>query len=517
MMKLKACLFLPFLLVLASCGKKTPVDVSTAGKNYDEPHRPQLHFSPQEKWMNDPNGMVYHNGEYHLFYQYHPGSLVWGPMHWGHAVSTDLFHWTHLPIALYPDSLGLIFSGSAVIDTNNTSGFGSKEEPPLVAIFTYHSQEKERAGKTDYQYQGIAYSNDDGRRWIKYPDNPVLKNQGVKDFRDPKVFWHRDTKNWVMILAVKDHVEFWGSRDLKSWRKLSDFGFNYGAHGGVWECPDMFELEIDAASGTKWVMIVSLNPGGPNGGSGTQYFVGDFDGTTFHPATAPDVTAWLDYGPDNYAGVTWSNAPGNRKIFLGWMSNWDYAQDVPTSPWRSAMTIPRELVLTKSGDAFAVRSNLVPEIEDIVSESKSIPELTVEGSFDPDDEGSFDFSRSMTSLSFEAKDVTVEFSNKRGQRIIVGFDESKNRYFIDRSESGRTDFSKNFRGQIFAPRLSSAPKISCTIVADVSSLEVFLDDGLTIMTSVFFPDEPLSTLHIKSPGLNKIENLTMRQLDTVWK
>jgi fructan beta-fructosidase len=467
--------------------------------------------------MNDPNGMVYHNGEYHLFYQYHPASLVWGPMHWGHAVSTDLFHWTHLPIALYPDSLGLIFSGSAVLDRDNTSNLGSKDKPPLIAIFTYHSQEKERAGKPDYQYQGIAYSTDDGRNWIKYPDNPVLKNQGIKDFRDPKVFWHNDTKSWVMILAVKDHIEFWGSPDLKSWRKLSDFGFNYGAHGGVWECPDMFELNIDAASGSKWVMLVSLNPGGPNGGSGTQYFVGDFDGTTFRPETAPDTTAWLDYGPDNYAGVTWSNAPENRKIFLGWMSNWDYAQDVPTSPWRSAMTIPRELVLTKAGDDFAVKSIVVPEIEGVVSESQTIRELTVEGSRNLDDAGSFDFSKSMLSFSSEAKDFTVEFSNKQGQRVIVGFDKTRNRYFIDRSRSGKIDFSRNFRSELFAPRISSDPRINLTIVADVSSLEVFFDDGLTVMTSVFFPDEPLSTLQIKSLQLNKIENLTMKQLGSVWE
>ena len=243
-------IFFLFMITLISCGvreKEKEGEVSKSKKIYNEVHRPQFHFSPQEKWMNDPNGMVYYKGEYHLFYQYHPGSMIWGPMHWGHAISTDLVHWTHLPIALYPDSLGLIFSGSAVVDENNTSGFGSKENPPLVSIFTYHSQEKERAGKTDYQNQGIAFSADSGRTWMKYEQNPVLKNQGIKDFRDPKVFWHEGTKKWVMILAVKDHVELWGSQDLKAWRKLSDFGYGHGAHGGVWECPDLFESKMEEA------------------------------------------------------------------------------------------------------------------------------------------------------------------------------------------------------------------------------------------------------------------------------
>jgi fructan beta-fructosidase len=515
-MKGKSNRFLFILLLLVSCTVKAPVDVTTDENNYREPHRPQLHFSPKEKWMNDPNGMVWHNGQYHLFYQYHPDGLVWGPMHWGHAVSTDLFNWTHLPIALYPDSLGLIFSGSAVLDKDNTSGFGSKENPPLVAIFTHHSQSQERKGKTDYQNQSIAYSTDGGKTWTKYQDNPVLKNQGIKDFRDPKVFWHDATKKWIMILAVLDHVELWASPDLKSWDKLSDFGLEHGAHGGVWECPDLFELNISGASGSKWVMIVSLNPGGPNGGSGTQYFIGDFDGKNFVSDTSPDTTAWLDYGPDNYAGVTWSNAPDNRKIFLGWMSNWDYAQDVPTSPWRSAMTIPRELQLTQTGTGFVVRSAVVREIEGIVSEKKTIRELKVEGAVNVM-ENAFDFSQSMVSFSFAPDDLSVELYNATGQKVIVGFDQSKNRYFVDRSQSGKINFAKNFSGQSFAPRISSATKINCTIIADVSSLEVFFDDGVSVMTSVFFPDTPLSMMQIKSPRLKNVENLTVRKLASVWK
>lgn len=270
-------------LMLGACGTNGKVaDPSAVDTTfYTEPYRLQFHFSPKANWMNDPNGLVHYNGEYHLFYQYYPDGTKWGPMHWGHAVSKDLFHWEHLPIALYPDSLGLIFSGSAVADVKNTSGFGSMQNPPLVAIFTYHSMEKEKVGKTDYQNQGVAYSVDNGRTWTKYENNPVLKNQGIKDFRDPKVFWHEASAKWVMILAVKDHVELWNSKDLKVWNKLSDFGIDYGGHGGVWECPDLFEATIEGTSEKRWVMLVSINPGGPNGGSATQYFIGDFNCITF--------------------------------------------------------------------------------------------------------------------------------------------------------------------------------------------------------------------------------------------
>src|SRR5688572_327195 len=263
------------MMFLISCGvQEKTAEVSAPSEGYNEPYRPQLHFTPEAKWMNDPNGMVYHNGEYHLFYQYYPDSTVWGPMHWGHAVSKDLAHWEHLPIALYPDSLGYIFSGSAVVDNGNTTGFGTADKPALVAVYTYHDAKKEKAGRIDYQTQGIAYSVDDGRTWKKYEKNPVLKNPGIKDFRDPNVFWHEASKKWVMILAVLDHVEMYNSSDLKSWTKLSEFGKDFGAHGGVWECPDLFPLTIEGESKEKWVMLVSINPGGPNVGSATQYFIG---------------------------------------------------------------------------------------------------------------------------------------------------------------------------------------------------------------------------------------------------
>jgi fructan beta-fructosidase len=493
----------------------TDSTLSGSAQFFKEMHRPQLHFTPREHWMNDPNGMVYHDGEYHLFYQYYPDGLTWGPMHWGHAVSEDLVHWEHLPIALYPDSLGYIFSGSAVVDTNNSSGLGAAGNPPMVAIYTYHSAEKEKAGRADYQYQGIAYSLDNGRTWTKYENNPVLHNQGMKDFRDPKVFWHDASGKWVMVLAVKDHVELWGSSDLKTWNKLSDFGYEFGAHGGVWECPDLFYSRIDGEQGGKWVMIVSINPGGVNGGSGTQYFVGDFDGKTFTPGADKNTTLWLDHGPDDYAGVTFANAPDNRRIFIGWMSNWAYAQDVPTTPWRSAMTLPRDLSIGRVGGQLYVRSALSPETSRLVSSANSPTTVTITDSTEVSPE--VDFSKSMVTGIFAAKDFIIQLYNQKGQKVVIGFDQSKNQFFVDRGTSGKNDFSGNFNPVSIAPRVSSSESITFTFVADVSSLEVFFDDGLTVMTSLHFPDEPLSRMRISTATNSEPVELRIRQLDSIWR
>src|SRR5688500_16498045 len=289
--------YLVCIIMLAACSN--PKNMVAERTTYNEPHRLQMHFSPKSKWMNDPNGMVYLNGVYHFFYQHYPDSNIWGPMHWGHATSKDLVHWEHQPIALYPDSLGYIFSGSAVLDANNTSGFGKDGKAPLVAIFTHHNAKEEKTGSSTFQNQSIAYSLDEGKTWTKYAGNPVLKNPGIKDFRDPKVSWHEESKKWVMILAVLDHVELYNSSDLKSWTKLSEFGKDFGAHGGVWECPDLFQLNIEGETKQKWVMLVSLNPGGPNVGSGTQYFVGEFDGKTFTSDTGKSQIKWIDWGQDN--------------------------------------------------------------------------------------------------------------------------------------------------------------------------------------------------------------------------
>jgi fructan beta-fructosidase len=514
-----------FLCVVAiifdSCRTNERADANSSASAdtaaYAEIHRPQFHFSPTAHWMNDPNGMVYHNGEYHLFYQYYPEGDVWGPMHWGHAVSKDMIGWEHLPIALYPDTLGLIFSGSAVVDVNNTSGFGSKENPPLVAIFTYHSLEKEKAGKTEYQTQGIAYSTDNGRTWTKYENNPVIKNPGIKDFRDPKVFWHEQTSRWVMALAVKDHIELYASKDLKAWNKLSEFGQKYGGHGGVWECPDLVLLPVDGSEEKKWVLLLSINPGGPNGGSATQYFVGNFDGQRFDCEAPPERTVWVDHGPDNYAGVTWSNNPDkNRIIFLGWMSNWAYGQAVPTSPWRSAMTLPRDISLRKVKGEYFIRSMPSREISNAVLKSQVLNLTEVKDSVNLKNSFDFPVSASIIEGSVEARDFYFEFSNGIDQKLLVGYDGAAKRFYIDRSKSGKTSFSENFVGRVYAPRVVDDAKISFKIVSDVSSVEVFYDDGLTVMTALFFPDENYNTLKLKSAG-QKISGLEIKQLSSIWK
>jgi fructan beta-fructosidase len=480
----------------------------TAVKSMPEQHRPLIHFSPKANWINDPNGMVYHNGVYHLFFQYHPFSTVWGPMHWGHATSRDMIKWKEEPIAIYPDSIGTIFSGSAVLDKNNTTGFGEKGQAPLVAIYTQHDAEGEKAGKIDFQTQSIAYSNDNGKTWKKYAGNPVLKNPGIKDFRDPKVMWYEPQKKWIMTLATKDIITFYSSPDLKTWSKESEFGEGRGAHGGVWECPDLISFENNGK--TRWVLIVNLNPGGPNGGSGTQYFIGDFDGKTF--SSPQQKTMWLDYGPDNYAGVTWSNT-GNRKILLGWMSNWMYAQQVPTEKWRSAMTIARELKLRQVEDDVLVTSMPVKELSTIKSKPVLVKNLllTTTGT-NINTNGKAQMPCLINFSMDQAKDFSITLSNSLGEEVKIGFEKATNQYFIDRTKSGKIDFNKDFAAKHFAPRFSKSPKMNMTLVIDVSSVELFADDGATVMTEIFFPNKPFDKIRLQSTAKAVIKQLEYSSL-----
>lgn len=468
-----------------------------------EPHRPVIHFTPKANWINDPNGMLYHNGIYHLFFQYHPFSSVWGPMHWGHATSRDMINWKEEPIAIYPDSLGTIFSGSAVLDKNNTSGFGKNGQAPLVAIFTHHDADGEKAGRNDFQNQSLAYSNDNGKTWTKYTGNPVVKNPGIKDFRDPKVMWYEPQKKWIMTLATLDIITFYSSPDLKNWTKESEFGAGRGAHGGVWECPDMVSFNDNGK--TRWVLIVNLNPGGPNGGSGTQYFVGDFDGKTF--TSDQTKTMWLDYGPDNYAGVTWSNT-GNRKILMGWMSNWLYAQQVPTEKWRSAMTIARELKMRHVGKDILVTSLPVKELSAIKTKPVIVKNMSLTSNgTNVNSKGKAQIPSTINLTMDQAKDFSIVLSNSLGEEVRIGFEKATNQYFIDRTKSGKIDFQKDFGSKHVAPRFASGPKLNMTLVIDVSSVELFADDGLTVMTEIFFPNKPFDKVSIASPQKAIIKQL----------
>ncbi|NBC06308.1 MAG: glycoside hydrolase family 32 protein [Bacteroidetes bacterium] len=501
---------------------------------YQEPHRPQFHFSPDSMWMNDPNGMVYYEGEYHLFYQHYPGSTVWGPMHWGHAVSKDLVHWEHLPIALYPDSLGHIFSGSAVVDWANTSGLGKEGEPPMVAIFTHHDPEGEKAGRDDYQYQSIAYSLDKGRTWTKYEDNPVLPNPGIKDFRDPKVFWHEASERWVMIFAAGNHVQLYNSANLIDWSYLSDFGQGIGGQGGVWECPDLFPLQVDGDGEKMWVLLLSINPGGPNGGSATQYFLGDFDGKTFtmDPAFAKRVAAdtltgnpyWVDYGRDNYAGVTWSDIPKSdgRRIFMGWMSNWDYANVVPTERWRSAMTVARKLDLRTTPDGPRLFSQPVQELSKIKMPSKPIPSRTVSQSM-PISSLLEDQSATLSlklQLAWpngqQPEEIAVVLSNSKEEAFRFGL--SDDQFFTDRREAGKTGFEARFaQSKHTAPRWRNANELNIKALIDVASIEFFADDGGVVMTDVFFPTEDFTELRLEVKGGRvAVRGGAIARMQSIW-
>jgi fructan beta-fructosidase len=498
------------LIFFAACSNQKILPVLQT--NYDEPHRPQIHFSPKEAWMNDPNGMVYYNNTYHLFYQFYPDSTVWGPMHWGHATSKDLVYWEHHPVALYPDSLGYIFSGSVVVDSANTSRFGKDGKIPLVAIFTHHDMKGEKSGSMTFQTQSIAYSLDDGETWTKYSGNPVLRNPGIKDFRDPKVSWYKAGKRWIMTLATKDRISFYSSPDLKSWSKQSEFGATVGAHGGVWECPDLFPLQYEGKE--VWVLLVSINPGGPNGGSATQYFTGEFDGTAFTPFATD--TRWIDYGSDNYAGVTWSNT-GDRKLFLGWMSNWQYASVVPTQKWRSAMTVPRELGLQKIGDKYMVTATSVKEL-DVLVKQETILENIDATSFDLTNKtGKMQGPVKLKIAGDKLESFTITLDNERGEKLIAGYDASTNNYFVDRSNSGKVNFEKEFAKKHTAPRLSAKQNFEIIFIIDNASIEIFADGGLSVMTDIFFPTRPYTNIQIQSPEHLLIKTVQYNKLKGIWR
>lgn len=468
-------------------------------QNAQEPYRPQVHFSPAEKWMNDPNGMIFYKGVYHLFYQYYPDNTVWGPMHWGHAQSKDLMHWEHLPVALYPDSLGYIFSGSIVLDVNNTSGLGKNGIPPFVAIFTHHDPKGEKAGTDNFQNQSIAYSLDEGKTWVKYSNNPVLKNPGIKDFRDPKVMWYEEGKKWIMTLATKDRITFYSSPDLKEWVKESEFGEKLGAHSGVWECPDLFPLYDNGKQ--IWVLLVSINPGGPNGGSATQYFTGAFDGNKFVPFD--NDTRWIDYGPDNYAGVTWYNT-GKRRLFLGWMSNWTYAGNVPTEKWRGMSTFPRELHLTEVGNKYFLASVPVKEMSAITAKAIKFDKLPPVNSNKKEISGAF----KLELTAEKVEDLSVIFSNSRGEEVVIGYDKATNNYYVDRSKSGKIAFSPDFGRRSTSPRIAVDNKMNMTFVFDNSSVELFADNGLSVMTALVFPNEAYKYLEVKAKNNTIIKKIS---------
>ncbi|WP_306022751.1 glycoside hydrolase family 32 protein [Paraglaciecola sp.] len=651
---------------------------------YQEQYRPQIHFSPLKHWMNDPNGMVYYQGEYHLFYQYHPESTVWGPMHWGHAVSTDLVNWEELPIALFPDEFGTIFSGSAVIDWNNTSGLGTADNPPMVAIFTYHDAEADKMGAIDFQTQGLAFSLDKGRTWKKYANNPVMLNPGKRDFRDPKVSWNSKANKWIMVLAEGQEIGFYSSDNLLNWKLESHFGQGWGNHSGVWECPDLISLQVDENGNRKDVLIVSIGAGGPNGGSATQYFIGEFDGheyvldPTFQdelqqtPAVFPEgevfddfehglekwdangeafassptrgsytnqapingyvgeylinsfnngdkaigsllskpfviskgfinfyigggqhpnkvgmqliiddvvvrsatgqnseqfryvgwdvnefvgqtarikiidsesgswghtyidqivfsdalasnriePAVWLDFGTDNYAGVTFSDMPDSdgRSILMGWMSNWQYANKVPTRSFRSAMTLPRTLSLKTTSQGLRLTSLPVKEVVAAEQVIKELGPLSGQNTYllnSPSlSENAFRVSFALSNT--RQQKINIELFNLAGDKVITTLDTVNASMTLDRTQSGDVSFDEGFAGVQYAPFHSMGNKDTVDIIVDHSSIEIFINDGESVITALVFPQSILSGIRLSSDENFNVNDAKIAEFSSMW-
>jgi fructan beta-fructosidase len=473
---------------------------------YDEPLRPRFHFTPARYFMNDPNGLVFYKGEYHLFYQHNPFGERWGHMSWGHAVSADMLRWKHLPVALREEDGVMIFSGGAVVDWHNSSGFceaKGDDRSCLVAIYTGHTAER--------QTQNLAYSNDRGRTWTKYASNPVI-DLGLKDFRDPKVFWHAPARRWVMVTVLPDQhkVRFFASPDLKTWTALSDFG-PAGATGGVWECPDLFELPVEGEPGqTRWVLDVDLNPGGVAGGSAGQYFVGTFDGARFVNDNPPGQTLWADYGKDFYASLSFSDIPASdgRRIWMAWTSNWLYANDEPTPTWRGAQSIPRTLALRRHADGLRLMQTPVAELAALRATPQPAP-IAGKSPLPPSAEIVVD----VTAGDWEQ--AGIRLSNAAGEEVMVGVSSRPLEVFVDRRRSRRTPFHADYPGRHAGPIAWRKGAITLHVLFDRSIVEVFANDGETVVTDRVFPTQPFDTIEVVSaPGGAKAR---MWSIKSVWE
>jgi len=465
---------------------------------YQEPFRPQYHYSPPQAWMNDPNGMVYFEGEYHLFYQHNPDDVVWGPMHWGHAVSTDLVHWETLPIALYPDDNGTIFSGCVVIDENNTAGFGANA---MVAVYSY-----------DVQTQGVAYSTDRGRTWTKYEGNPVLPAL-APDFRDPKVIWHEPTQQWVMVISAGREVRFFTSPNLRDWTYASSF--SAGHIVATWEVPDLFPLEIDGE--TRWVLVVSVGALAPAGGSGTQYFIGTFDGMVFINDNYPSTTLWLDYGADNYAGTTWSNEPNGKRIFIGWMNNWTYANSIPTSTWRGAATLPREFRLVRTLEGIRLAQTPVAALENLRTLIGTWDNLTVSGEHILDDIGgrTLEIIAEIEPNAADRWGLVVQRGENAGTHIV--YNPARSSLLISRTDTIDSGYIPNFTPAFGAPLDLNGQPLRLRIFVDESSVEVFAQDGLISLTAQTFVDPAANGLaFFANNGDITVTHLEVYALESIW-
>ena len=477
-------------------------------KLYQETFRPQFHFSSPLNWINDPNGLVFFDGEYHLFYQHNPMGIRWGHMSWGHAISPDLIHWQHLPLAIPEEDGVMIFSGGCVIDNNNTAGFAEKPgDVPMVAIYTGHA-----AGRN--QSQNIAYSIDKGRTWKKYENNPVL-DIGVIDFRDPQVFWYEPHGKWVMsvVLATEKRVQFYSSPNLKEWKLMSSFG-PAGDTSGIWECPDLFEAPIKGEPGkTKWVLMHSPAPY-------MQYFVGNFDGTSFTSENPSGRIYRPDYGPDYYAAVVYKNNSAEASpISIGWVNNWKYAQDIPTTPWRSAMSLPRVLRLTKINEEWLLLQEPIPSISTLRSAPVFQMKNRVIEKVDTLPIKSQQFELDCSIESSTASTFGLRFFSGTGHKMEVGYDNSSQTLYVDRSKTGNISFNEAFEklGRYETKLVLNDARLELRVFVDKSIVEVFANMGRAVMTMQVFPDEIDSGVEVFCEnGKIFIENLTLWTIKSTW-
>ncbi len=476
-----------------------------------EKFRPAFHHTPVYGWMNDPNGMFYKDGVWHLYYQWNPYGSKWQNMTWGHSSSTDLINWQHHPAAIEPDGLGTVFSGSCAIDKDDTAGFGSDA---VIALYTSAAAS---------QVQSLAHSNNNGNTFEIYPGNPVITLES--EARDPNMFWNEATWEWNLVLAhaLEHEMLVFTSPDMKQWTLQSAFGKGLGAQDGVWECPDLFELAVDGSDQKKWVLICNINPGGPFGGSATQYFIGEFDGKTFTPDRDADgnvPTKWMDYGKDHYATVSWSNAPDNRRTVIGWMSNWQYAAEVPTMQYRSANTLPREIGLFRASDGEiytsctpspeigALRGNASVKKRSFTAGKKSrtfaLPEANG---------GICEITLEITPK--KGVPVNLTLANEAGNKVEMVYNPAESTFSFDRYQSGQTDFSQDFPAITTAPAFTDGGNLRLRIFIDRSSIEVFEQNGRFAMTNLVFPESPYTTLSVNAPAGNaRIENLAIYPLRT---
>ena len=473
-----------FAVLAGSCAfmaaMAQPPSVST------EQFRPAFHFSPAKNWINDPNGLVYDGTEYHLFFQYNPFGDQWGHMSWGHAVSKDLTRWQELAVALPEAGGDMMFSGTAVLDSRNTSGFGQPGAPPLVAIYTAH--------RTGLQTQNIAYSTDRGRSWTRYSGNPVIDLHQA-EFRDPMVFWHEPSQRWVMVVSLaKAHkVYFYVSRDLKSWSKTGEFGPAGPREVPNWECPSFFELPVANAAGqSRWVLVLGVGDGAPVGGSATQYFIGKFDGEKFLNENPPDTTLWVDHGADFYAGQTWSGIPpaDGRRILLGWMNNWKYADKLPTNPWRGQMSYPRSLQLRQTEDGIRLMQIPVREIESLRGGHFQLKDTPVaKANVIAGRRKWSDTLEIVADLQInQSPDVGIELRQGAAHGTRVGYDARKGVLYIDRTRSGSTAIHPEFAARHEAPLKLEGGVLKLHILLDRCSVEVFANGGRAAITDLIFPD-----------------------------